>query len=178
MKHKVGLYIGRFQPFHKGHLSIVKRALEECETLVIAIGSAQESRTKKNPFSFEERKLFIWRSLWGLNSRVVIVPVEDRKEYSDDAGWGQYVLDCVERECRLRPTINFEGEEACRSTWFDGLDIEKVVISREEIPFSGTKIREAILTDDFDSFALMVPNGEWIMFNKMFKVLKEIENEQ
>lgn len=176
-KHQVGLYIGRFQPFHKGHLSIVRKALEECDTLVLAIGSAQASRTKRNPFSFEERKIFIWRSLWSLNSRVVIVPIEDRAEYSDDSGWGQYVLDCVEKECGLRPTINFEGEEACRSTWFDGLDIDKVVVSREEIPFSGTKIREAILADDFDSFALMVPNGEWMMFNKMRKVLKEIENE-
>ena len=58
-KYKVGLYIGRFQPFHMGHLSIVKRALKECDTLVIAIGSSQENRTKKNPFTFEERKAFI-----------------------------------------------------------------------------------------------------------------------
>ena len=177
-KHKVGLYIGRFQPFHRGHLSVVKKALEECDTLVIAIGSAQESRTKKNPFSFDERKLFIWRSLWGDNARVVIVPVADRIEYSDDAGWGQYVLDCVEKECGLRPTVNFEGEEVCRSTWFDGLGVERVVISREDVPFSATAVRKAILEDDFNTFAKMAPNGEYLMYNKMFRILKEIEGNE
>lgn len=65
MSEKIGLYIGRFQPFHRGHLSVVREALKHCSKLVIAIGSAQEERTKKNPFSFEERKIFIWRSLWG-----------------------------------------------------------------------------------------------------------------
>ena len=175
-KHEVGLYIGRFQPFHKGHLSVVREALEHCDRLVIAIGSAQESRTKKNPWTFEERRKFIWRSLWNLNERVVFVRIDDRKEYSDDASWGKYVLDCVEEQCGLRPTINFEGEELCRSTWFEGIDIERVVIDRNEVPFSATALRKAIIDDDYFDFCHMAPNGEWLHYDAMRKVLLEVEN--
>jgi len=50
-----GLFIGRFQPFHLGHLSDIKDALKEVDELVIAIGSSQHSGTKENPFSTEER---------------------------------------------------------------------------------------------------------------------------
>ena len=56
MKYKVGLFIGRFQPFHKGHESIVRKMLEECEKVIIAIGSAQESGTVANPFRYEYQK--------------------------------------------------------------------------------------------------------------------------
>lgn len=30
MKEKIGLYVGRFQPFHRGHLSVIREALEKC----------------------------------------------------------------------------------------------------------------------------------------------------
>lgn len=53
------LYIGRFQPFHKGHLFDVQNALSFSDSVTIGIGSAQEKNTKDNPFSFEERKKMI-----------------------------------------------------------------------------------------------------------------------
>ena len=40
-KHEVGLYIGRFQPFHNGHLSVVREALKHCNNLIIVVGSAK-----------------------------------------------------------------------------------------------------------------------------------------
>lgn len=53
---KVGYYIGRFQPFHEGHLEIVKGAFKNgIEKLHIIIGSAEQYATVKNPFSFNER---------------------------------------------------------------------------------------------------------------------------
>lgn len=171
MEEKIGLFIGRFQPFHHGHLSIVREALKKCDRLIIAVGSSQESRTKRNPFNFEERKEFIWRGLKGLNNKVIIIPVPDRPIYGDDASWGQYVLECVEAECGLRPTINFEGEEVCRSTWFDGLGIERVSIDRTLIPYSATEVRESIKNSDYFVFCDMVPTGLWIEYEKMRKLL-------
>jgi len=49
------LFIGRFQPFHNGHLKAIKKIVKEVDNLIIAIGSSQESKTKENPFSAEER---------------------------------------------------------------------------------------------------------------------------
>ncbi|MEM2947357.1 MAG: adenylyltransferase/cytidyltransferase family protein, partial [Candidatus Bathyarchaeia archaeon] len=37
---KRGLFVGRFQPFHKGHLSVIEDILKEVDELVIVVGSA------------------------------------------------------------------------------------------------------------------------------------------
>lgn len=62
-KNRCALFIGRFQPFHYGHLHIIKTIVEENTQLKIGIGSSQEYNTKMNPFNFKERKSFITESL-------------------------------------------------------------------------------------------------------------------
>lgn len=51
----IAVYIGRFQPFHNGHMKVVKHALCNYRKLIICLGSAQESGTAKNPFTPYER---------------------------------------------------------------------------------------------------------------------------
>jgi nicotinamide-nucleotide adenylyltransferase len=74
-----GLIVGRFQPFHLGHLSAVKEILQQCDQVVIAIGSAQYSHTKENPFTASERYEMIHRTCEyeGISDRALIVPVTD-----------------------------------------------------------------------------------------------------
>jgi nicotinamide-nucleotide adenylyltransferase len=50
-----GLYVGRFQPFHLGHLEAVKYILGRVDDLIIIVGSAQHSHTIDNPFTAGER---------------------------------------------------------------------------------------------------------------------------
>ena len=52
---KRGLFIGRFQPFHFGHLQDIKNAMKEVDELIIGIGSCNEEHTKENPFTVKER---------------------------------------------------------------------------------------------------------------------------
>lgn len=49
------LYIGRFQPFHKGHLHAIKYIIAKSDRVIIGIGSALESHTIRNPFTAGER---------------------------------------------------------------------------------------------------------------------------
>lgn len=176
MKEKIGLYIGRFQPFHKGHRSVVVEALTKCDKLVIAIGSSQESGTERNPFNYEFRKMIIERSMCGLEDRIVIIPLPDRVLYGDDSSWGKYVLDCVYATCGLRPTINFEGEEACRSTWFEGIDIKRVIIKRNKVPVSATQVRLALLKNETDVFYFLMPWETWTYFKRMRDIILEVKN--
>jgi nicotinamide-nucleotide adenylyltransferase len=77
---KRGLYVGRFQPFHIGHLDAIKYALENVDELVVVIGSAQYSHKTHNPFTAGERLVMIHRALEeaGLDmSKLWIVPVPD-----------------------------------------------------------------------------------------------------
>lgn len=165
-EHKVGMYVGRFQPIHNGHMSIIERGLEECDHLIIVIGSAQESGTKKNPFSFEFRKELIQRSLRGRGAKVTIIGVNDREEVKDDSAWGRYLLDEVEKQTGLRPTINFEGAEMVRSHWFDGIDIERKAFDRETIPISASLVRDLMMEDNFDFFNFL-PTAIWRLGGKM-----------
>lgn len=59
MKYDYLVFIGRFAPFHPGHLSVVKKALDRAEKLILVIGSANRPATFRNPFTVEERIAFI-----------------------------------------------------------------------------------------------------------------------
>lgn len=75
-----GLYVGRFQPFHLGHLEAIQRVLKETDEAVIVIGSAQYSHNINNPFTAGERLVMIRRALTeaGVDYlRVWVVPVPD-----------------------------------------------------------------------------------------------------
>lgn len=58
-----GLMMGRFQPFHLGHLDLAKQILSECDELVIAVTSAQFNYMEKDPFTAGERIEMIHASL-------------------------------------------------------------------------------------------------------------------
>jgi len=56
------IFIGRFQPFHKGHLKAIKWILERKNEILIVIRSIQEFSMEENPFSFNERKEMLERT--------------------------------------------------------------------------------------------------------------------
>ena len=76
-----GLFIGRFQPFHKGHLAAIKFALDKVDQIVIVVGSAQKSHESRNPFTAGERVRMIKDTLDSDGEidvkRILIIPVPD-----------------------------------------------------------------------------------------------------
>ncbi len=54
-KKTVGVYWGRFNPPHKGHIALARRLVKKVDLLTIAVGSAESKNTKRNPFSGDER---------------------------------------------------------------------------------------------------------------------------
>ncbi len=98
-----GLFIGRFQPFHKGHLAIIKKAMQHVDTLLIVLGSSQISRTAENPLTPPEREIIIRETLHHEGIRNFrIYPVED---IDDDAKYVAHV------EKKVPPfDIVFSGE--------------------------------------------------------------------
>jgi nicotinamide-nucleotide adenylyltransferase len=75
-----GLFVGRFQPFHLGHLEAIKSVLKEVDELVIVIGSAQYSHKVHDPFTAGERLVMVRRALAEAKvdpSKLWIVPVPD-----------------------------------------------------------------------------------------------------
>jgi len=57
------VYAGRFQPFHNGHLAVVKWVLQQAKDITIIIGSMQEYGQKRHPLDFNQRREIIQNSL-------------------------------------------------------------------------------------------------------------------
>lgn len=72
-KYDAVVYIGRFQPFHNAHHAIINRAIEISKCPMIILGSSEQPRTYKNPFTDKERIGMICSSSTVNN----IIPVHD-----------------------------------------------------------------------------------------------------
>lgn len=145
-KYRCGLYIGRFQPIHIGHESIIRRMLLECDHVIIAIGSAQESGTQRNPFTAEQRMDLICNVFYReiIHLRMSIIPINDRENPSNDASWGEYVFEQLAQHTALVPDVIYEGEESERSTWYDSLGVEVIRVPRCLVKVSATELRNAL----------------------------------
>ena len=84
------LFIGRFQPFHIGHLKVVKYILKEFDEVIIGIGSSQYSNTFDNPFTSDERIEMIKKTLEKnkiKNYKIVLIP-----DIHNPPKWVEHVL--------------------------------------------------------------------------------------
>jgi nicotinamide-nucleotide adenylyltransferase len=145
-----GLLIGRFQPFHKGHLEAVNFGLSKVENLWIGIGSSNKSNEKRNPFTADERKEMILSSLDSkILERVKIFFVPDT---GDHEKWTYHVDSIIPQYDMV-----FSNDEFTITLYKKRRTkvIEVPLLNRDII--SGTNIREMIASDK-DWFCL-VPEG-------------------
>jgi len=81
-----GIFIGRFQPFHLGHIAAIKFAFKKVDELAIVVGSAQASYESQNPFTAGERISMIKDSLNADSmidcKKTLIIPVPDTNIHS------------------------------------------------------------------------------------------------
>jgi len=83
------LFVGRFQPFHMGHLKAIEYVSRVANHVIIGIGSSQEKNTVENPFSYGERVEMIEKSLSLDKSKYTLVPIPD---FGDEKIWVEYVI--------------------------------------------------------------------------------------
>lgn len=82
------VFIGRFQPFHNGHLSVVKKMSQKYRLLIV-IGSTNR-KSGENPFSSRLRQRMIHAALTEAGIKdVVVIPMPDTR---DDKLWAKKFL--------------------------------------------------------------------------------------
>jgi len=140
-----GLMMGRFQPFHLGHLDLVKQILSECDEVIIAITSSQFNYLEKDPFTAGERIEMIHQSLKddGVDlSRCFIIAIENQ---SNIATWGPYLEASLPKFDKVYSGNDYVSmllaDSGCTVTSPKFLDREK---------YNASKIRK-----------LMIENNEW-----------------
>ncbi len=86
-------YIGRFNPFHKGHLETVKKAAEMSVYVTLIVGSTGVPATSKNPLSFKQRKELIKCSLGQAGIDLQFIRILDQRDYKyNEPLWTAEVL--------------------------------------------------------------------------------------
>jgi len=150
-KYRHAIMVGRFQPFHNGHIRLIDKMLDECEQISIIIGSSQEFGSEKNPFRFRERKEMITNYYKDetFKKRMKIIGQIDLHDFH---GWVHTVLDSVaDAYDSPLPVEAFYCGLPYDSQWYTP-DIKKVeILSRTnpDLPYvSGTLIREQIMFQD------------------------------
>lgn len=131
-----GLIIGRFQPFHKGHLEIVKRISKECDKVIIGVGSAQKERESEDPLSGGERIEMIQNTLENRDIKYEIYPVPDIDCYP---AWPSYVKSILPHFGIVYANSSVV-RKLFKRTSIETVQVEE--INREE--YSGTEIRKRI----------------------------------
>ncbi|WP_457356004.1 bifunctional nicotinamide-nucleotide adenylyltransferase/Nudix hydroxylase [Roseateles sp. P5_D6] len=86
--------IGRFQPVHNGHVSLLRAALAEAPRVIVLLGSAHQARSPRHAFSWTERAEMLRLALTDAErERVEVVPLRD---LYDEARWVQAVHAAVQ----------------------------------------------------------------------------------
>lgn len=135
-----GVFVGRFQPFHKGHLKVIKNILGKVDELVIVIGSAQYSHEMENLFTAGERVTMIRRALnsEGISlSQYWIVPVPDVHVHMI---WVAQVVGYAPKF-----EVVYTNEPLTRRLFIEsGFKVEPIPFHRREV-YSSTEIRKRII---------------------------------
>ena len=145
-----GLLIGRFQPFHLGHLEALQFALSKVDKLWLGLGSSNKSIEKTNPFSAEERKKMILSSIDdSMKNKITIYFIPD---VDNHVKW-------IEKIDNIVPNFDIVfSNDPLTDHLYSKRTIQVVTIpflKRDQL--SGTRIRDLIKTDQ--KWDHLVPSG-------------------
>lgn len=139
MNCKSGLFIGRFQPVHNGHMEAIKFACSRCEKLIVVVGSSQKSYEPEDPFTVGERIEMVRDAIAGarLDSKCQVLSVPD---IQNNSLWVAHV------ESLVPPFDSVFSNNSLVKTLFADAGYKVVPVpmaNRRE--YEGTKIRKLML---------------------------------
>ncbi len=134
--------IGRFQPFHKGHLELSKQILHDCGELIVAIGSAQFNYSYTDPFTAGERVTMAHAALMESNldlSRCYIIPVINDE---NNARWFAHLKSLVPDF-----DIIYSGNDFVKNLVSGRTNFLKPKFNKKKV-YNGTNIRRLMPTSN------------------------------
>lgn len=162
-KYDTVVYLGRFQPVHTAHAEIIRRASLIAKQLIIIVGSANQPRTYKNPFSSAEREAMLKTTINMVADRGCSVRIEHNIDtvYNDQA-WAGRVQAIVAKHAATHKRIAIIGHDKDASTFYLNMfpqwDREEVELIE---PLNATNIRDLYFRSDVNMKFIqgVVPSG-------------------
>lgn len=148
-KGKKVIFVGRFQPFHNGHLEAIRWILKQAGEVNIVIGSMQEYDTPMNPLVYKERKAIIENAL--NTAGIKKYKIYGLPDFYNDAAWTKKLLEVCGNEAQEVAVVSLND-------WVR-TSVRKFGIEAADHPMfcdnlSATQVRETMRTG-FDWKALV-----------------------
>lgn len=185
---KLGLVIGRFAPLHEGHKLLIRQAAAGCDKLLVLVGSANQPRTIRTPWTYQERAAAIknWADFPAnidiVGKKIKTVPINDYA-YNDSV-WIKQIQQIVGAESYLQKVSNtdtkyfglepkvilfgHEKEDTEYLSWFPDW---KYVSVKSEVKTSGTSEREFLFKNKPETLPRSVVD-DWNYFKKEEELFK------
>ena len=133
MKQKVGIFIGRFQPFTNKHIEIINKMSDENDNcyVIIVRGKKTSQDKEKNPFSRKEQEILI---------DMLNFPVNVHFYFTETA----YFFDLFDTNYyNFKLYVGTDRIESYKKSFKDKIS-EYIEIKRTDEDISATKVRELI----------------------------------
>ena len=157
------LFVGRFQPFHYGHLHAIQTILKECDELVLVVGSAQMSHEPDNPFTAGERIEMIRAALNAAGvptDRYMVIPIPDAPAH-------RVWVSAVESQTPRFDTVYTNQSLTRRLLIEAGYEVKRIEMF-ERGKYEATEIRCRIL--EAEDWSDLVPP-------EVYRIVQEIDGE-
>jgi nicotinamide-nucleotide adenylyltransferase len=154
--------IGRFQPFHLGHLELVRQVLDENDEIVILIGSSQTNYTLKNPFTAGERVWMIRDTL--IESKIDMCKV--------------YLINATDDENNAKWFSNIRSLSPPFNVLYTGNNFIRTLLKKESVLIKDPKLfKESLLKGSMIRKLILENNVKWeeLVSKSVRTIFREID---
>lgn len=170
------VFIGRFQPFHLAHMQTIKIALQQSQNVILALGSAQNERNLKNPFTVHEREKMILSNFTAADQqRIKFVHVID---VYDDKKWQKSVTSLVEEVVGAEDKVGLIGHFKDESSYYLQLfpEWEMVELDSLKDAISATPLREAYYRGEIIESAFPLGTSEFLQQFQQTEIYQQLQH--
>lgn len=182
---KYGVFLARMQPVHNAHLFMVNKALEECDKVLIVLGSENKVDMLRNPYDITLREQML-RECFNdeQNGKITIITLPDWSMESDiDSAkiWGRYFYyNVVSRIGQKRFLLYYSDDVTILDSWFNDTEVRQYItyrnFERSNIfeGLSATKIRQAFIDGNKNYINEFCPNSVASRFDYLASYYKDV----
>lgn len=182
---KYGVFLARMQPVHNAHLFMVNKALEECDKVLIVLGSENKVDMLRNPYDITLREQMLRECFSDeQNEKITIVTLPDWSMESDTDSaeiWGRYFYyNVVSRIAQKRFSLYYSDDVAILDSWFNGTEVRQYItyrnFERSDLfnGLSATKIRQAFIDGNRNYIKEFCPNSVTSRFDYLASYYKDV----